>query len=505
MELITDLFEHQKKCVDKLRKIKIGALYMEQGTGKTRTALELINIRLKKGKISRVIWLCPYSVKENLRRDIILHTGDEQKDLITICGIETLSSSIKANLELVELVNKENCYLIVDESNLVKNNFAKRTKNIIRLAEKCKYKLILNGTPISRNEADLFAQWYILDWRVLGYKSYWSFSANHLEYSETIPGKLVRCLNTDYLAEKIAPYTYQVKKDECLDLPEKTYEKVYCQLTTEQDDHYEYVANKLMLKVDELEPHTIYRLFTGLQNVISGYRVKILEETYNIERSVPGGVFKDTFTKIKGMTKTNFFENIEDNPRIEKLIEVVDKIDGKIIIFAKYTDEINNIVKVLNKKYGEDMAVPFNGELNQKCRNKNLDKFRNKSRFLIANKNCGAYGLNLQFCSYVIYYSNDWDYATRTQSEDRVHRIGQNNNVHIIDICTEYTLDERILKCLERKENLLDSFKNEIEKTKDKTELIEWLRVKTSKGYKYRYKNVRVNNLDRSDLIDKEI
>ena len=148
---------------------------------------------------NHVIWLCPCSVKENLRRDIIKHAGSDCKGFITICGIETLSSSIKANSELLRLTEQKECYLIVDESNLVKNFQAKRTRNITRLAENCKYKLILNGTPVTRNETDLFAQWYILDWRVLGYKSYWSFAANHIEYDEMIPGKLRRVLNVDYL------------------------------------------------------------------------------------------------------------------------------------------------------------------------------------------------------------------------------------------------------------------------------------------------------------------
>lgn len=477
---------------------------MEQGTGKTRTALELIKIRLEKGRIDHAIWLCPCSVKENLRRDIILHVGNEPKDLITICGIETLSSSIKENIRLLELVQEKKCYLIVDESNLVKNIKAKRTNNIIRLAEHCTYKLILNGTPITRNEADLFAQWYILDWRVLGYKSYWSFAANHLEYSEIIPGKLVRCLNVDYLAEKIAPYTYQVKKEECLDLPEKTYEKVYYNLTYEQDKHYEEVADKLFFYVDEFEPNTIYRLFTGLQNVISGYKVDVIENEYEIDdEGDMYGKNKIKKTSVLGMNKSNFFFKIEDNPRIQKLLEIIDNIDDKIIIFAKYTDEINNIVEILNKKYGEDSAVAFNGELNQKKRNENLDKFRDKSSFLIANKQCGAYGLNLQFCSYIIYYSNDWDYATRSQSEDRVHRIGQKKeNVHIIDICASHTLDERILKCLERKENLVDAFKYEIEHTKDNKELFTWITVKTCVGSRFKYKNKKVMDLDRSDLIE---
>ena len=108
MRLITEMYSHQIKAVEKLKRIKIGAAYMEMGTGKTRVALELINIRLQKDRIDHVIWLCPCSVKENLKRDIIKHTGEEQ-ECITICGIETLSSSIKANSYLLDLVkNKSN-------------------------------------------------------------------------------------------------------------------------------------------------------------------------------------------------------------------------------------------------------------------------------------------------------------------------------------------------------------------------------------------------------------
>mgnify|MGYP000117607626 CR=1 FL=1 len=492
MKLVTEMYEHQRRAVEKLSKIKIGALYMEMGTGKTRATLELIKIRLEKKRIEHVIWLCPCSVKENLRRDIIKHTGEENTELITICGIETLSSSIAANLKLLELVQNKNCYLIVDESNMVKNHLAKRTKNIIRLSEYCKYKLILNGTPITRNEADLYAQWYLLDWRVLGYKSYWSFAANHLEFDDY--GRLRKTLNTDYLTEKIAPYSYQIKKDECLDLPEKTYEIQYYNLTDEQDKHYEYVANKLFFYVDEIEPHTIYRMFTGLQNVISGYKVTVKEEKEEFYNQYNEKVIK---SRIIGMEKSRFFESEKENPRIQKLLEIIDKIDSKILIFCKYTDEINSIVEILNEKYGEDSAIPFNGELNIKNRNKNLDKFRNGSRFLVANKSCGAYGLNLQFCNYIIYYSNDFDFGTRAQSEDRVHRIGQNKNVHIIDICAAWTLDERIINCLKKKENLVDTFKKELEEKKDEEFLYSWIRKKYSRNKKF---NKMVKYIDKYDL-----
>lgn len=495
IEFTTKLYSHQVKAVEKLKKIKVGALYMEMGTGKTRTALELIKIRLEKGRINHVLWLCPCSVKESLKRDIIKHLNNFDDSIFTICGIETLSSSINVNTSLLELVKTKNCMLIVDESNMVKNHKAKRTKNIIRLGEDCKYKLILNGTPISRNEADLYSQWYILDWRILGYKSFWSFSANHIEYDENT-GRIRRCLNVKYLTEKIGPYSYQVKKDECLDLPPKTYETEYYYLTHEQIVHYDNVADELMFEVDEMEPHTIYRLFTYLQDVISGYKVNIeKEEQIEKYRDINDEIITKKRTKIKNITKNNFFNDDIDNPRIKKLLEITDKLDIKAIIFCKYTSEIDSIVKILNLRYGDDSAVSFNGELNNKKRQENLYKFENKSQFLVANKQCGAYGLNLQFCSYVIYYSNDWDLATRSQSEDRVHRIGQVNNVHYVDICAAYTLDERILKCLERKEKLVDSFKDELDKAKDKQELFDWISVKNNK----RKKTI---GIDKSNLME---
>ena len=327
MRLATEMYEHQEKASNKLSKIKVGALYMEMGTGKTRTALELIKQRLDKGKVNHILWLCPCSVKESLKRDILKHCKGDLS-MFTICGIETLSSSIRANAILLRLVKERDVYLVVDESNLVKNHMAQRTKNVIRLSKYCKYKLILNGTPISRNEKDLFSQWYILDWRILGYQSFWSFAANHLEYDERIPGKINRCLNTDYLVKKIAPYTYQVKKEECLDLPEKTYKTQYYNLTDSQHWHYKKVADDLLFELDELEPETIYRLFSGLQSVISGFRITRLEQP---------------------MEREPFFKNPMDNPRMQTLFNLLASTDEKVIIFCKYTQEIIDIVNEINK------------------------------------------------------------------------------------------------------------------------------------------------------------
>ena len=171
MEFKTELFPYQKIGADKLGKVKVGALYMEMGTGKTRTALELAKRRLDAGKVSQILWLCPYSVQMDLPELLAEHASGFE-DIIKIAGIESLSSSQRLVDELIQYVSSAKTFLIVDESLLVKNPDAYRTKNVLRISKLCSYKLILNGTPISKNIADLFSQWYILDWRILGYRSW---------------------------------------------------------------------------------------------------------------------------------------------------------------------------------------------------------------------------------------------------------------------------------------------------------------------------------------------
>lgn len=438
MKLNNDLLPHQKAAVDKLIKLKVGALFMEQGTGKSITAMEIARRRYEAGKIEAAIWLCPCSAKENIKKEIIKQCPHKLTKIFTICGIETLSTSVRANEYLLSLTESRKCFLIIDESLLVKNPAAYRTINIARISSKCQYKIILNGTPVSRNEADLFAQFKLLDWRILGYRSYWSFAANHLEYDDY--GKVRRVLNTDYLAEKISPYTFQVLKSDCLVLPAKRYHIYGFSLTDKQNEIYDRSAEILMRGLDERKPETIYRLFSGLQAIISGKNI-IFESS-------------DHFRTVE------MFDNPLDNPRIEALMDILPK-DEKAIIYCRYESEVSQLCKLLPG------SVRFDGKTSLKERNKALEAFRSDKQFLIANKNCAGFSLNLQFCHKIIYLSNDWELGRRLQSEDRVHRIGQDRDVEITDIFAYDTLDEKILDCLHRKERILDSIQREIDNAGD--------------------------------------
>lgn len=443
IETYTDLLEYQQQAVDKLRHLKIGALYMEMGTGKTRTALELIKIRMESRKVSRVIWLCPCNIKDDIRRGIKEHSNLCDLGILDIVGIETLSTSVRECSRLLGIVEKRSTYLIIDESSLVKNHAALRTIHIKQLADHCKYKLILNGTPISRNAGDLYSQWNLLDWRILGYRSYYSFAANHLEIDDK--GRVRRVLNTAYLAEKISPYTFQIKKADCFKLPDKHYGIRYCEFVQWQDENYDYVTEQLLTSLDEMSNTAIYQLFGALQAVISGFTVNIKGEPHRFPHAIRGEYHKDP----------------DDNPRLQTLLSCLkDNGNEKAIIFCSYTDEINTIVDLIRDS-GRSV-VPFYGEMSAAKRNAAIEAFRGDTQYFVANKACGAFGLNLQFCHNEIFYSHDWNWGTRAQAEDRVHRLGQTHDVHITDVCLDNSLDIQILRCLGKKEDLSDEFKREV-------------------------------------------
>jgi SNF2 family DNA or RNA helicase len=458
MTFRTMMMVHQQMAVDKLSHVKVGALYMDMGTGKTRTALELGIRRMNIGKVDCILWCCPVPVKQTIVDEVTKHVNNAIIEMIStrkiknwnadiyIAGIESLSSSIGLNCRMIELVSRRRCFLICDESSLIKNHRANRTLSLWRLAERCKYKLLLTGTPITNNEQDLFAQWYFLDPRILGYTSFYSFAANHLEYDPDIPGRVLRAHDVDLLSRKMAPFVYQIKKSECLDLPKKSYSSRCCNMPDNQSiiyaDEKDYILSHAMRPDGEWDTTIIYRLFSALQKILSGI-------------------------DYKGRP---IFEP-KENPRTMALIDLISELgDNKAIIWCKYTHEITELATILGNR-----AVCFYGNVSQKGRQNNLKLFSGPVQFLIANENCGAFGLNLQFCQYEIYYDQTFSWEKRSQSEDRIHRAGQTHNVEYIDIFYPDTIDSRIRSCLSNKESLAESFTKCIDKFKDKKDLEEWI------------------------------
>ena len=148
-------------------------------------------------------------------------------------------------------------------------------------------------------------------------------------------------------------------------------------------------------------------------------------------------------------------QEIKSN-RLSELMDVLDEVEGKAIIWAHWQADIKTILKAIKKEYGPGSVVDYYGLTPQDQRQKNRDAFQNDSkvRYFVGTPQTGGYGITLTAANTVIYYSNGYDLEKRIQSEDRAHRIGQKKSVTYIDINAEDTVDEKIVKSLRKKINI---------------------------------------------------
>lgn len=444
----TKLYTHQKIAFDKLKDIRVCGLFMDMGTGKTRTAIEFVKYR--QHKISNVVWFCPVTLKQTIFKELQKHTilqnifvFDENVTknnipvvFLYVVGIESMSSSARVVFTVNQIVN-DNSFCIVDESSFIKGNDSLRTMRITRICERAKYRMILTGTPMTLGIVDLYAQMKFLSPKILGYNSFYSFAHNHLEYSDKYPGMIVRAHNIDYLSRKINPYVYQVKKEECLDLPRKIYKSRYTSVTQEQREWYERAKQEILSEqLREFDSYTLFKLFGALQQIASGFWNK-----YQIE--IP-------------------------NNRLGMLQNVLSTIpqNDKVIIWCKYTYSFECIINTLT-------CNSIHGKQSQIERQTQLANFEKSGRILVATMQCGGYGLNLQFAHYAIFYEHSFNYAHRLQAEDRIHRNGQTERPIYIDIYSTLGIENHIANNNSDKGHTINSFKKRFDSVKDDKEALK--------------------------------
>jgi SNF2 family DNA or RNA helicase len=461
----TELTPWQRQAVEKVKPARVGGLFMEMGTGKSLTAIELVRRRAR--KVDRVIWFCPVSLKRTVYEEILKHTDCEDvycfDDRTTaetvprdvrwiVVGLESLSTSDRVTWAVREIIS-DRTFVILDESSYIKGDRAIRTARATLLSEPAQYRLILTGTPLSNGVADLFSQMKFLSPKILGYHSWYTFARNHLEFSETHPGLVVRTHDEDVLAAKIAPYVYQVTKAEAMCLPEKRYRTRFCSLTGDQQWAYERAKEEILsiVELDDFKPYTIFRLFTILQQIASGFWNRRITEGC---RLAPDDPYE--FLTFADRRLPTFLDAVADIPEREK-----------VIVWAKFRYDIDRIAATLREQYGEDQVALFTGDTPQADRPREVERFRGPARFFVSTQSCGGHGLTLNEAHHAIFYSNGFKYSERLQAEDRCHRIGQEHEVEYIDIHAGGTIDDRIAAALAKKQNVAAEFRREVDAVKD--------------------------------------
>ena len=470
----TKPYAHQLKALEKSWDKETYAYFMEMGTGKSKVLIDNLAMLYDKGKVNgalivapkgvvgtwynnelpthlpdhidkkTVLWQAMVNKTQEKKLNTLFETGEELH--ILIMNVEAFST--KKGVDFArKFLSCHSALMAIDESTTIKNPGAKRTKNILGLSKYSKYRRILTGSPVTKSPLDLYTQCQFLDTWLLGHASYYGFRTRYaIMKNANFNGRSVQIVvgyhNLGELSEKLQPFSYRVLKDDCLDLPEKTFIKRTVQLSPDQQKLYNQMKEKALavLNGKMVSTTTVMTQLMRLQQITCGH-----------------------FTADDGST-----QEIPNN-RIDELTDVLEEIEGKVVIWGHWQKDINQIIKAVVKAYGEKSVVDYYGLTPKNERQKNIDKFQTDPdcRFFVGTPATGGYGITLTAASNMIYYSNGYDLEKRTQSEARIDRIGQKYPMTYIDIICENTVDERIVKALRKKINIASQVMGE--------ELKDWI------------------------------
>jgi len=471
----TEPYAHQLKALELSWEKPYFAYFMEMGTGKSKVLIDNIAMLYDAGKINGVLIVAPKGVYKNwYDSEIPTHMPDhveyedclwqsmitkkQQAELdkvfepgedlhILIMNVEAFST--KKGVEFAaKFLRCHRTMMAIDESTTIKNPDAKRTKHICSLGEYAGYKRILTGSPVTKSPLDLYKQCEFLKKELLGHTSYYTFRTRYAKMkTANFGGRSVQIV-TGYqhlaeLSEKLKPFSYRVLKDDCLDLPKKTFMKRIVQLTPDQKKLYLQMKQLALAQMDGkiMTTATVLTQLMRLQQITCGH-----------------------FTADDGTIKE------VDSNRLPELMNVLEEIEGKVVIWAHWQRDVHRIIREIVKKFGENSFVDYYGLTPMSERQSNIKKFQDPNspvRFFIGTTQTGGYGITLTAASTMIYYSNGYDLEKRQQSEARIDRIGQEYPMTYIDIMAEKTVDERIVKALKKKVDIASQIMGE--------ELKDWI------------------------------
>lgn len=402
---------NQEEAFEKLARLKVGALFMEMGTGKTKVALDLIVS--KKEKIELAIWVCPFSLKNEIENERKKWHPDLQLEVV---GCESIGSSDRIFLELFGKMQNNRCFMVVDESLKIKNKEAKRTERILQLGKLAEYRLILNGTPLSKNVLDLWTQMQFLSPKILN-MSYLEFKNNYCEYyvRGSLKGTVKKQHNIEHLIALIEPYIFDCK----LDLKaKKRYHDISYSMNEQEKNEYQELKESYLSTIADMS--------------------------------------QIDFFSFSNLLQRQYCRAAEKRKELDKLLQ---EIPEKVLVFVKYLESIPKD------------ALKITGEMKMAERAEAINCFKASEKVLYTTYGCGAYGLNLQFCKNIIFLEHVFDYAQREQAEARIYRLGQEDDVDYYNLWCSTGLEKLIQASQQKKGNLLDEVKKEIERQG----VMEWL------------------------------
>lgn len=454
------LMHHQKICRDIAKYFDRYAFFLDTGTGKTITALQIIkdNLALKwvvvcPKSIIKPAWLADKNeffpelrmlpLSKNVSKDEYLKLAKEWDIKANNKMSKVDIRNMLAPWAQIYIVNPESFKtevdflneqgvkgFIFDESVKIKDPSTQITKATLKFVENMKKVYILSGKPAPNNELEYFTQMKAVDDGVFG-NSYYKFRTaffnpvGYMGYDWKLKDEL-----RETFSNRLAMKSVFIDKDDCLDLPEKTYLIRNIELTGDALKYYKQMERDRLMQIDDstvIAPNILTNIMK-LRQITSGFVI-------------------DNEQEIKSL----------HTQKLDELMHVLDEIgDKQVVIWANFKKEIRMIEQEL-KKRNKKVVTAYSETANT---DDSVQTFKDgKAQYIIAHPQTLKYGVTFTNCTYAIYYSLSYSYDDYYQSHDRIYRKGQTKPCTFIFLLCENTIDEVIHHVLQEKGDLSNAIK----------------------------------------------
>lgn len=464
------LFDHQTKGVEFGESRDSVAFLCDRGTGKTAIALTSISKKVAAEIVNRILYLAPLSTLVNVMREARRFTDNLKPQIVhgpRATRIRMLTKPGRCNMDIInydgvrlvfkELVAANYDAIIFDESTRVKSRNTRVTQLCRLLAMKAKVKYLLTGMPFTEGVEDAWSQFDILDEKIFGH-SFYAFRNRYcvlrqeiIELWDKKLGKKIKrkiykitgYKKLDDLELKMRPYVYRAAKEDCLDLPDKTYQALEVPMLEAQRKQYKRVEAEAASQIaDHSITHAVaLSKIQKLRQVAAGF----LYDNEHQAVYVPTGKYealKDVLGDLYGHQKVVIFTSFRAEP----------------LMVGEAVEDMKKGIKVF--------LLPVEPSMRQ-AEIDEWTKHEGKAA-LVANARSGGTGLNLTAAHMAIFMSNDWRMEDRAQAEDRIHRIGSeiHQKIVIVDIVAIDSVEEDILSALKSKKDLVEVFLDRMRRKK---------------------------------------
>jgi len=401
--------------------------------------------------------ICPTSIMYNWQRElekfapdleVILHHGaDRLKDSQVISEytkphriIITSYGTLRNDVDILEPVPFGG--VIIDESQNIKNYASQQTQAVYSLQGQ--YRVALSGTPIENRLMELWSLFEFLNPGIFGSRT--EFQKNYVLPIERFQDQHA----IERLKAIIAPFIMRrVKTDENIidDLPEKNEMKIYMELSESQIMLYRRTVEDTLKQMENAQADN--RKKRGLVLKLLMQLKQICNHPYH-------------FLKKTSFESEQYGEVLKQSKKLQRVVEITDEVidkGEKVLIFTQFKKMGDLLLETLSYTYEFEILF-FHGSVPAKTRKTLIDEFQSQdpdsAPILILSLKAGGTGLNLTQGTTVVHFDRWWNPAVENQATDRAYRIGQTKNVNVYKFITVGTIEEKIDKLLEEKQDLAE-------------------------------------------------